>query len=164
MSPFTPLVFLDTWALSGSLRSKTALFGDGRVLVRDEDGKLFKGLKDWRPLALMIDKLRKLPLATEHEFGAIELHFLPPGAVTSWTPRFSEWQCAHLGIVTNPLAFTFCGIAAQSLPIGMLTLLDASAPCCCVNWGESPFYWMTVQFRRKEPSGEDETLGEAVAL
>lgn len=175
MTPFAPLVFIDTWALSSSLRNKLHLFHDTSdpldmssfsITLREENGKFFKGLKDWRALAIVLDRLRKLPLAAEHEFGEIAIRRVPPGGATSWTRRQTVWQRAHLMIVTNPLCFTFCGVAAQPLPIGMLTMVDASAPCCAVNWGEMPAFYMTMDFRRKvpEPSGIDETLGEAVAL
>lgn len=170
MSPFTPLIFFDTWALSASLRGKLALFdGDphaaASVIVREKRGKLSRALKEWRAVALVIDRLRKLPFANEHEFGEIAIHRLPPDAATGWQ-RDPAWQRAHLAIVANPLCFTFCGIVAQALPIGMLTLIDASAPCCCTNWGETPFFWLTAEFRKRapEPSSEDEALGEAVAL
>lgn len=167
MSPFTPLTWLDTWALSSSLRSKLHLFdadAPASQFAARQDGRYHKELKDWRALATVIQRIRKLPLAADYEFGEIDLHQLRPGAAGPWLPRQTEWQRAHLAIVANPLAFTFCGIAAQALPIGMLTLLDASAPCCAVNWGETPVYYMTVAFRRKEPSGIDEIAGEAVAL
>lgn len=170
MAPFTPLIFLDTWSLSASLRGKLVLFDDdagagARVILREKTGKLSRKLKEWRAAALVIDHLRKLPLADEHEFGEIAIHRLPPDVTTPWQ-REREWQRAHLAIVTNPLCFTFCGVAAQSLPIGMLTLLDASAPCCCANWGETPFFWLTAAFRKRasEPSGEGEPPGEPVAL
>lgn len=170
MAPFTPIAYLDTWGLSASLRGKLALFdGDphavASIIVREKSGKLSRALKEWRALALIIDRLRKLPLAKEHEFGEILVHRLPPDAATPWQ-RGHEWQRAHLAIVTNPLVFTFCGVVAQSLPIGTLTLLDASAPCATVNWGEYPAFQMTVEFRRREPelSGIDETTGEPVPL
>jgi hypothetical protein len=105
-------------------------------------------------------------MAAGHEFGEIAVHQLRPGATTPWVPGQSEWRRAHLAVVTNPLAFTFCGIAAQALPIGVLTLVDATAPSCVVNWGEHPCYHLTAAFRQKEPeiSSEDEALGETVAL
>lgn len=174
MAPFTPLVFLDTWSLSASLRGKLALFKDAgdpldmiaqTVVAREPSGKLARILKEWRSLAIVIDRLRKLPLADEHEFGEIAIHRLAPDTATHWQ-RKGEWQRAHLAIVTNPLCFTFCGVVAQSLPIGTLTLVDASAPCCCANWGETPFFWLTAEFRKRAPegSGEDEPPGEPVAL
>jgi hypothetical protein len=170
MNPFTPLCFIDVWAFSASLRSRLALFDPdapwSHIIVRDPDGRYHKALKEWKALAQLLDRLRKLPLVESHVFGEIGLHQLKPGAAEPWRPRQSEWQRAHLVIVTNPLAFTFCGIAAQALPIGMLTMVDASAPCCAVNWGETSCFYLTVAFasRRKEWSGIEEIAGEAVPL
>lgn len=154
---FTPIAFVDTWALASSLRSKLSLLDDvGIFLARRGDKWNGEVRKSWTPLWNVLARMRRMPAAADHELGSVWVEERKPHAEGAWAPGEDDgWIEARVALVTNPSAYVFCGIAAQHFPVGSLIAVNRGLPRCRVNWGDQSCYHLVVEFKKREVDDAD---------
>jgi hypothetical protein len=158
VNPFTPIAYLDLWALSSSLRHRLALFeGEAPLFVRSNaeggrDGaEWLPIMQEWPQLRNAITRIRRLPGAENYEWGAIWIQRLMPQQSGMWVAaEAGEWGEGVVAIVANPSTCAFCGTATIPLTPWHLVAVNRALPRCVVNWGEQPAFVLHVEFRKVE--------------
>jgi hypothetical protein len=156
MQPFTFIGFVDTWALSSSLRSKLYLFDSAGIFLAREGNAWSPVVRlNWKALWNAVARIMKHPLASEMEFGSVWIEELKPHSQAPWgaAEPAAEWAEGQVALVTNPSAHIFCGLTAQHLPIGHYCVVNRAFPRCSVNWGDTPRFHLFIETRRK-PDGD----------
>jgi hypothetical protein len=170
LANFTPLVFVDTFALTASLERQSGLFDHGtpRILsvVRprrgteeaDEDFTWNPAAAKWVQLKNAIGRLKRKgeDLFGPIDLGHVYLEMLDAGARTEWEdgltgPYAERHTRLVLPLRTNPGALMVAGNEAFSPAMGWLTAVNARVPHCAINLGEWPRVHLVVDFRKREP-------------
>lgn len=170
MPNLATLGFVDTFALTGSLRSRLGLFpkeGPARVVtvrgprrgseLEDED---FVNHREtiWPDLNNLIVRARHAAEARigPLDLGLVSLEMLDPGGIIPWQndapslPYAERWTRTHLALRTNPLTRFYCGPETMHMEIGFINSINMLAPTSAANFGEHPRIHLIVDFRRKE--------------
>ncbi len=174
MPAFTPVFHLDTLELAGSLRTRWGLFKStgvpGLRILRvrgvktgteggPEEFMRYKAAAGWVELQNMRSEIAhraEAMIPGGVDFGEIAIEMLDAGAVLNWTvetePYFARWSRAILPLRTGPGVLLVCGTEVASPGIGWLTIVSPRLPHCAINMGDHPAVWLTVDFRRKDPT------------
>ena len=156
MNPFTPIAYLDLWALSSSLRHRLAMFeGEAPLFARSNaeggrDGaEWLPIMQEWPQLRNALARIRRLPGAENYEWGAIWIQRLMPQQPGVWVAaEAGEWGEGVVAIVANPSAYAFCGTASIALTPWCLMAVNRALPRCVVNWGDQAAFVLHVEFRK----------------
>lgn len=83
--------------------------------------------------------------------GLVFFELLDPGGATAParedTPYVRSFGRVVLPVRTNPAAQEYCGLEARHLPMGSLTLVNHSAMCWAVNFGDAPRISLVTDWR-----------------
>lgn len=175
MPNFTPIAFLDTWEVAGSLYggNRIGLFRKGEPSILplrgpapnadNPDDELAFGnyrqtLGKWPEMKRLIDRLRLIakPKVGEVELGLVFLELLQPGEALPWMLSDSAYTARHhrmhLPIRTNPGARMYAGPEAAHVFQNEVTIVNQLARHSAANFGEWPRIHLVVDFRPRESS------------
>ena len=168
---FRVLVFVDTWELGCSLHDRMNLFrpvegGESILPIRwpldDEAAEplSWRRTARWQKWVELRNVISRIHRAGEAmighplDLGRIFFELLPSGKVMPWRTEagsyYENYLRVHVALRTNPAALMYAGTDAHHSMIGALCLVNAQAPSCAVNFGESPRVHLVIDFRKKD--------------
>ena len=158
MSLFIPLGWIDTWALSCSLRAKQKDLVDAGPGFRAMD-VLGADKARWQTALNVVARVRRrlreaqqaLPALMSYEIAEASLQQLDARAVLPWDGGAPQEIVLHVGIVTNPFCRLYAGVEIWSLGVGDVVALAAQPAIqrCEANHGDTARVHLCVTLRQK---------------